>query len=210
VSSLKIRHTIFAILTTVFLNNAVKANEINTASGLKGIDNQKTSTKLLGLSRNEALALLGQPQRCEEIFPFSNHRTQIDDYRINAQSDKHLRITYDKSNNVSATEFEPTPFVIPKFMGEKIGEVSLTDTKLRNFFHIWSEEKVQNMSATKIKEKLGKPNQSWHETTKSGGRDRHFMHYLYYLSNDGRRAFVVMFDQDSNTVYEYRVQSISN
>jgi hypothetical protein len=168
------------------------------------------TAKLVGVSRDKTIKLLGQPQRGEEFFPFSKHRTLVDYYELRAPNNKHLRITYDTDVNVSATEVEPAPLAIPKFMDVKVEKVTLTDAKLHAFLKSVQESGMQTMGTNEISTKLGKPDQAWHETSRAGGRDRHFLNFLYYLTADGQRAFVVMFDEASNSVYEYRLQSISN
>lgn len=193
---------------TVALREPSAASESDTEPVLAGLDDKKANTKLEALNRKQVLELLGQPQRSEEIFASSSHSTIVDYYRLISHSDKHLRITY-QENKVAASEVEPTPYVIPKFMGVKGENDTLTETKLRNFFHSVSDEKLHQTSARSLVKRLGKPNRSWFEAMKMGGRMRHFQFLLYYLASDGRRAFVVLFDTDSSELYEYRVQSIA-
>jgi hypothetical protein len=108
-----------------------------------------------------------------------------------------------------------SPHAIPKSMRErerereKVNSINLTDTKLRNFLNGTPEDKLRNMSADQITEKLGQPDRTWHETSRAGGRDWHFLNFLYYLSKNGQKGFIVMFNESSNSVYEYRLQSIS-
>ena len=125
-----------AISMTVFLNDAVNASEIKTEAPAGDPvlmdDSQVNTAKLIGLSRNRLIELLGQPQRCEEFFPYSNRQILVDYYKTKNNAE-HLRVTYDSGSNVSAAEVEPTPSVIPKFMGIESSSSILTDSKLRNF-----------------------------------------------------------------------------
>jgi len=208
------RRIIFSILMTIFLNSAVKASDISIETSARDASQPRVSqvdtSKLLGLSRKKAQELLGQPKRSEEFFPYTHHCSIVDYYEVKAHSDEHLRITYNKDGIVSATEVESSPHAIPKCMGETVNSISLTDTKLRDFLNSMPEDQLRNMRAVQITEKLGKPDRSWHETSRAGGRDWHFLNFLYYLSENGRRAFIVMFDEASSSVYEYRLQSISD
>jgi hypothetical protein len=193
---------IFSILLTVFSNGPVKASDIKIETAID-------TAKLIGLSRPKAQEMLGQPQRSEEFFPYSTHCTIVDYFEVKGNKDVYVRVTYGKDAAVSMAGVESSPHTIPKFMGEEIDSINLTDTKLRDFLKSLPEEKLRNMSAEQIMEKLGKPDRSWHEKSKAGGLDWHFLNLLYYLSKNGRRAFIVRFNEASNSVYEYRLQSIS-
>jgi hypothetical protein len=211
-----IQRIIFAISMTVLLHSegAARASDNSIETSAKDASQshvmQEDTSKLLGLSRKKAHELLGPPKRSEEFFPYSSHGTIVDYYGVKTASDKHLRITYDRSGVVSATEVESSPNAIPKFMGEKVTTTNLTDIKLRDFLTSLPEDKIHNMSDDQISEKLGKPDRKWHETSRAGGRDWHFLNFMYYLSENGRRAFIVRFNEASNSVYEYRLQSISD
>jgi hypothetical protein len=209
----KIQYSIFTITISICLNGAVKASDISIVTSVKNLDQTGVlhvdTAKLPGLSRKKTQELLGQPKRSEEFFPYSRQCTIVDYYDVKGQSDEYLRITYDKDGNVSATEVEASPRAIPKYMGEKVISINLTDTKLRDFLNSMPEDELRKMSAEQIGEKLGKPDRSWHETSRAGGRDWQFLNCLYYLSENGQRAFMVRFNEASNSIYEYRLQSIS-
>ncbi|MDR3616371.1 MAG: hypothetical protein P4L53_22615 [Candidatus Obscuribacterales bacterium] len=213
-SFIKTRYLIFTMLMTVVLCCPVKALDISIKTSPQGASQTSElrldTAKIVGVSRKKAQELLGQPKRSEEFFPYSHHSIVVDYYDVAANTNEHLRLSFDKNNDVAAADVEQSPYAIPKFMGEKVNSIKLTDTELRIFLHGTQEDKIRNMSADQITEKLGKPDRTWHETSRAGGRDWHFLNFLYYLSKNGRKGFIVMFNEASNSVYEYRLQSISD
>jgi len=185
---------------------AVKAgsNDSNDWSRTGMLKELLSKTKLEGLERRKVIELLGEPQRSDAVMPSNVHRTIVDFYRLSQKNDQHFRVEYDSYHKALSSYFEPTPLVVPKYMAQGKAVTLLSISQLNTFLSRRSEEDVRKMKVEDIERELGQPAKNWKDSSLSGGRQRHWLTYMYFLSPDEREAFIVTFDGDANHVYEYR------
>jgi hypothetical protein len=96
---------------------AVKAGS-NDWSRTEMLKQCLSETKLEGMDRKQVIELLGQPQRSDAVLPSSAHQTIVDFYRLSQKNKQHFRVEYNSDNKVLSSYFEPTPLVVPRYMGQ--------------------------------------------------------------------------------------------
>jgi hypothetical protein len=175
-------------------------------------------SKLQGMERAQVLKLLGEPQRSDEVLPHTSHCIIVDGYSLSSTNDQQFCIEYDNRQRVLSAYVDQTPLRAPRFMGQfkaaanlpEAKAAILSEAKLNSFLSGTTDEKIRKMGAKEVENCLGAPVKSWREQSLVGGRSWHWLTYMYFLSANAHRAFVVRFNAETNQVYEYRIQTVGD
>lgn len=147
--------------------------------------------KLKGMKREMVLELLENPAVSSELYPGSKQRERTDIYRLSAKNTKSFRIEYDAPDRVTGSpliDFRPCKaklFIGPAPEADKF----LTMAVLRkSLLEKYTLKQITKMTVKEVETLLGNADKGWEDSPFGGERE---VNYLWRLSADGRRVFVV-------------------
>ena len=150
--------------------------------------------KLEGMERQKVISLLGEPGSASELEPGGRYRSRVDTYCLSAKDEESFRIDYDDKDKVKGYFIEARPC---KSCYLFIGPTSAEDTFLKpgvltkSFLRKYNDEQIRNMKIQQVETIIGKPDKSWTVNAKAGGQMWVNFYYLWRLSADGSRVFLV-------------------
>ncbi len=143
--------------------------------------------KVNGMSRKEVLAFLGEPTLSVQVQPCSKYESIIDSYLVSKENKESFQIYYDKSGKVTQNVMA----------GACISKLCIPASASSQ--EVLPEEKLNKILAQgaidgtigDIESLLGKSQKNFHANTLVGGRYWNTYSYLWRMSPDGRKVFVV-------------------
>jgi hypothetical protein len=164
-----------------------------------------TKTKLDGMERKNVLELLGEPQRSDELMPGSAGARCIDLYKLSQKNDQHFCVEYDNNRIVLSSYLEPTPLDDQKYKTRGKVVSTLSNSRWHRFLSIRGAEEILRLKIEDVKRELGEPSTMVNETSHAGGRQRHWLTYVYKISTERDSALIVIFDRETRQLYDYRL-----
>jgi hypothetical protein len=150
--------------------------------------------KLAGMERKKVIALLGEPATASELDPGGRYRSRIDTYCLSTKDEESFRIDYDDKDKVKGYSVEASPC---KSCYLFIGPAPAADSFLKpdvlnkSFLQKYTDEQISNMKIQEVETIIGSPGKSWTVNAKGGGRIWMHFYYVWRLSADGSRIFLV-------------------
>lgn len=152
--------------------------------------------KLDGMDRTKVISLLGEPASASELDPRGRYQSRIDTYCLSAKDEESLRIDYDDKDQVKVKGYfvERRPckncylFIGPTSAANKFLTLGVLN---RSFLQKYTAEQIRQMKMKQVETILGKSDKSWIVESLAGGQMWVNFYYLWRLSADGYRVFII-------------------